>query len=210
MNKELIKKYFEEFKHWLNGGKVISKYTLLSEWSDCQDENIWRIPSKNITEVLIVIDDYYVEFRKALAEGKTIEYLGYKNEWKNLTENCRKLEGVCLSKLRIKPEEPKFKVGDWLVNTKYHSSKPFLVDEIWVNHIKEHGRTIGGTTVKTGNLKDFEIWQPAIGEWCVMYDTEEDPNANSITLQKWDGKGKWTPIPFIGQLPTYIKNSDES
>lgn len=43
-----------------------------------------------------------------------------------------------------------------------------------------------------------------------MYDTDEDPNASSVTLQKWDGKGKWTPIPFIGQLPPYIKDSDES
>ena len=45
MNKKLIKKYFEEFNHWLNGGKVISKYTLLSGWSNCQSEDIWRIPN---------------------------------------------------------------------------------------------------------------------------------------------------------------------
>ena len=116
MNKELIKTYFEEFKHWLNGGKVLSKYTLLPEWSDCQDENIWRIPSKNITKVLIVIDDEYVEFRKALAKGKAVEYLDFKNEWRDLKENCRKLEGVDLSRLRIKPERHKFKTDDWVVH----------------------------------------------------------------------------------------------
>ena len=120
MNKELIKKYFEEFNHWLNGGKVISKYTLLSGWSDCQSEDIWRIPDENISKVLIVIDDEYVELRKALAKGKAVEYLDFKNEWRDLRENCRKLEGVCLSKLRVKPERHKFKTGDWVIhNGKY-------------------------------------------------------------------------------------------
>lgn len=116
MNKELIKKYKAEFDHWLNGGKVISKYTLLSEWSDCQDEDIWRIPNEDISKVLIVINDEYVEFRKAIAKGKSVEYLEFKNEWRDLIENCRKLEGICLSRLRVKPEEPKFKTGDWVVH----------------------------------------------------------------------------------------------
>ena len=69
MNKELIKTYFEEFRHWLNGGKVLSKYTLLAEWSHHQTEDIWRIPDKDISKVLIVIDDEYREYRKALAEA---------------------------------------------------------------------------------------------------------------------------------------------
>ena len=109
MNKELIKKYFEEFKHWLNGGKVISKYTLIPTWSNCQSEDIWRIPDENISKVLIIIDDEYIEFREAIAKGKAVEYLDFKNEWRDLKENCRKLEGVSLEKLRIKPEGPKFK-----------------------------------------------------------------------------------------------------
>ena len=62
MNKQLIITYFEEFKHWLNGGKVISKYTLLSGWSNCQSEDIWKIHDENISKVLIIIDDEYIEF----------------------------------------------------------------------------------------------------------------------------------------------------
>lgn len=116
MNKKLIKDNKEAFDHWLNGGKVVSKYTLLSTWSNCQSEDIWRIPDKNISKVLIVIDDEYVEFRKALAKGKAVEYLDFKNEWRDLRENCRKLEGVCLSRLRIKPERHKFKTGDWVIH----------------------------------------------------------------------------------------------
>ena len=116
MNKQLIITYFEEFKHWLNGGKIISKYTLTPTWNDCQSEEIWRIPDKNISKVLIAIDDEYVEFRKALVEGKTVEYLDFRDEWRNLKENCRKLEGVDLSRLRIKPDVSKFKVGDWVIH----------------------------------------------------------------------------------------------
>ena len=68
------------------------------------------------TKVQITINDEYVEFRIALAEGKTVEYLGYKNEWRDLKENCRKLEGVFLSRLRVKPERHKFKKGDWVIH----------------------------------------------------------------------------------------------
>lgn len=117
MNKELIITYFEEFRHWLNGGKIISKYTLHSGWSDCQDEDIWRIPDKNISKVLIVINDEYVEFRKALAEGKTIEYnpkSQFHDRWDTvLTIDPSKDSSP--KNYRVKPEEPKFKVGDWVI-----------------------------------------------------------------------------------------------
>ena len=110
MNKELIITYFEEFKHWLNGGKVLSKYTLLAEWSDCQTEDIWRIPSKDISKVLIVINDEYVEFRKALAEGKTLQmYCKYDSIhpiWDDMTETIKSI-GFVMPKenYRVKPEE---------------------------------------------------------------------------------------------------------
>ena len=55
MNKELIDKNICEFMHWLRGGKVISKYTLLSGWSDCQSEDIWRIPDENISKQAIKV-----------------------------------------------------------------------------------------------------------------------------------------------------------
>lgn len=113
MNKEFIKTYFKEFEHWLNGGKVLSKYTLLPEWSDNQTEDIWRIPSKDISKVLIVINDEYVEFRKALAEGKTIQYIDREEYWNDIKFN---IDNYHLSKLRIKPESPKFKVGDFVIH----------------------------------------------------------------------------------------------
>ena len=127
MNKELIKTYFEEFKHWLNGGNVQVYYKKDDEPKWLTDEecieyeghdNFNHIMQNSLEpeDVLIIIDDEYIEFRKALAKGKAVEYLDFKNEWRDLRENCRKLEGVCLSRLRVKPEEPKFKTGDWVIH----------------------------------------------------------------------------------------------
>ena len=119
MNKELIKTYFEEFKHWLNGGKVLSKYTLTPTWSNCQSEDIWRIPDKNISKVLIVIDDEYVEFRKALAEGKIVEVATDYNDVDGYI--CKSIEDkefhyFNIDEIRIKPERHKFKTGDWVIH----------------------------------------------------------------------------------------------
>ena len=196
MNKELIKKYKTEFDHWLNGGKVISKYTLIPTWSNCQSEDIWRIPDKNISKVLIVINDEYATYRKALAEGKIVEVATDYNDvdgyiWKSMED--KEFHYFNINEIRIKPEEPQFKAGNWVVHP--DANAPWKLSKNSINHLD--------------NSK-LELWKPKLGEWCVMYDTEENPNADSITLQKWDGKDKWTPIPFIGQLPPYIKDSNES
>lgn len=157
MNKQLIKTYFEEFKHWLNGGKVISKYTLTPTWSNCQSEDIWRIPDENISKVLVVIDDEYVEFRKALAEGKAVEYLDFQNEWRDLRENCRKLEGVCLSDLRVKPKEPKFKVGDWVIHNGVAKRVTKAVDG-YIDSLDNEVAVI----MKEESL---ELWEPEDGKY---------------------------------------------
>ena len=120
MNKELIKKYKAEFDHYLSGGKILAYYKTDDDpkwWTDqeCVDfsglDNFSYMIRSVLSpdDVLIAIDNYYREFHIALAEGNIVEYLGYKNEWKNLTENCRKLEGIRLEELRIKPERHKFK-----------------------------------------------------------------------------------------------------
>src|SRR5574344_2330456 len=67
MNKELILKYKTEFDHWLNGGKL--RHKAYGKWE--QTNNIWSCRTADIAAV--VIDDQYVEFRKALADGKIIQ-----------------------------------------------------------------------------------------------------------------------------------------
>ena len=70
MNKQLIKKYKPEFDHWLNEGSVIINFDL--GWCQIATEFDW---SCNISvDALLVINDEYVEFRKALIEGKIIQF----------------------------------------------------------------------------------------------------------------------------------------
>ena len=127
MNKELIDKNICEFMHWLSGGNVQVYYKKDDEPKWLTDEecieyegydNFSHIMQNSLEpeDVLIIIDDEYIEFRCALANDKIVEYLDFRNEWRNLKENCRKLEGIDLSRLRIKPEVPKFKTGDWVIH----------------------------------------------------------------------------------------------
>lgn len=105
MNKELILKYKTEFDHWLHGGKL--RHKAYGKWE--QTNNIWSCRTADIAAV--VIDDEYVEFRKALAEGKTIQIAGlnpiahptiYKNSYVDM--ECG-LFDKAIELYRIKPEE---------------------------------------------------------------------------------------------------------
>ena len=84
MIKELIKKYKAEFDHWMNGGNVQAFYKKDDEPKWLTDEECIEYEGrdnfshiiKNLLgpdDVLIIIDDEYIEFRKALAEGKIIQ-----------------------------------------------------------------------------------------------------------------------------------------
>jgi hypothetical protein len=105
MNKELILKYKTEFDHWLNGGKL--RHKAYGKWE--QTNNIWSCRTADIAAV--VIDDQYVEFRKALAEGKIVQIAGlnptahptiYKNSYVDMEGG---LFDKAIELYRIKPEE---------------------------------------------------------------------------------------------------------
>ena len=214
MNKELIKKYKAEFDHWLNGGKVISKYTLTPTWSNCQSEDIWRIPDKNISKVLIVIDDEYVEFRKAMAEGKIVEYLNYRKEWKNLTENCRKLEGISIEDLRVKPERHKFKTGDWVIHNGVAKRVTKAVDG-YIDSLDNEVAVI----MKEESL---ELWEPE-DEKYFWYKNDlvkfhETQTNLGLLLESARGCSYYPAEknfedycePFIGKLPSNLKQDSKN
>lgn len=230
MNKELIKTYFDEFKHWLNGGNIQVYYKLdniLRWWTDKEfmescnngNDNFSHMIKYSLEpdDVLIVIDDEYVEFRKALAEGKTIQYnfgnyginrKDFPNIWKDLDLSIGILaDRACPENYRIKPEEPKFKVGDWITDG----------IEVWQH--KENCR------VK--NQINWNLWQPKPGEWCWVYDkTTRIPVLKKFVCMNTKGETDYTTAfpyevenidpssilhfryiePFIGQLPTILKD----
>ena len=211
MNKKLIKKYSNEFNHWINGGAIQAFYKKGSELKWRTDEE--SIQSNGYTnfefmilnslgqnDVLVVIEDSYLIYRKALAEGKEVEVAVDYNDvdgyiWKSMEDE--EFHHFNIDEIRIKPDAPKFKVGDWVVHN---------------GVIKQVTKAVDGLIDSLDNqvaviMKDesLELWEPKDGEWCIMYDTEENPNVTYIGLQKWNDKSKWKPIPFIGKLPPYIK-----
>ena len=116
MDKKFILEHRKEFDHWLNNGKLLvrsynyedKKY---SDWYSSHnvysDYELWQ---NSIYKPQIIIDDEYVELRKALIEGKTIQhnasYLYSRNEyWIDLQE-CSFPAPV--KTYRIKPDQPKF------------------------------------------------------------------------------------------------------
>ena len=209
MNKPLINKYKPEFDHWLNEGSVLINSDL--GWCPIAKEFTW---SCNISvDALLVINDEYSEFRKALAEGKIIQINNSKPEnWIDIDTD--KLANYNPSFLRIKPDEPKFKVGDFV---RYAYSTPARALEI--NNI--NGNRHYFTNSKMSCLEhELEPWTPVKGEWCWFYDNLDSKYShlaqfygmnisedNSLSTFMSSIITKWYYCePFLNSLPSYLKD----
>lgn len=118
MNKELIKKYKAEFTYWLNGGSVLlgirDSITSIIKWYPSVTDPFEEESTSG--ELLIIINDDYCTYRKALVEGKTVQaYYKFNDTWNDIIKPEFKDN---VSNYRIKPEEPKFKIGDFIRQTK--------------------------------------------------------------------------------------------
>ena len=207
MNKELINKYKPEFDHFLNEGKILYKHIHSIAW---WNDEPWDYSPVYITA--IIINDEYSEFRKALAEGKTIEYLGQSsNVWHEVPEPDFILHPTCY---RIKPDGPKFKVGDFV---RYVHSTPAKALEI--NNI--NGNRYYFTNSEMSCLEhELESWTPIKGEWCWFYDNLDSKYShltqfydmsisedNSLSTFMSSPITKWYYCePFINSLPSYLKD----
>ena len=119
MNKQLITTYFEEFKHWLNGGELLYAYiddTFSWKNMNAIDKNIYPVYARNPFQIsehhIIIINDEYATYRKALAEGKIVEVATDYNDvdgyiWKSMEDE--EFHHFSIDEIRIKPEEPQFK-----------------------------------------------------------------------------------------------------
>jgi len=85
MNIQLIKKFEQEFEYMLIGGNLQFTEDKLN-WFPFESKD-W---CKQYQSIQIVIDDDFVKFRKALAQGQKVEYnfgnssCEYPNIWKRL------------------------------------------------------------------------------------------------------------------------------
>ena len=219
MNLELIRKYEKEFLHMLHGGKL--KYFTGKEWLSYSSPEIWT----GNNDLKIVIDDMYLPYRTALAEGKTVQYkmgiIANSNEpkWFDLTpkefnsykvkdfwdKDLGNIKGV--GNYRIKPDEPKFKIGDYVRYIHANSPKPLQIVNInCERYYFENAKIIL-------RLDEIEKWEPRKGEVCIFwsdvtYSTVIGIFSNmnqekyvTITTQTWSNC-----MPFTGTLPPHMKD----
>lgn len=201
MNKELILKYKIEFDHSLYGGKLQVKF-VNDPWEEAPED----IFSYSTVNFVLVIDDAYIELRKALAEGKIIQL----NEAEKFSDQNRGWVDLSCTSLgsstnlfpveyyRIKPEEPKFKVGDWVRDGKniYQFIEPSSIYSY------------------ESSLQRCELWQPKPGEFCwFLNESKTHPTLATFTNKSLglyysdiSNDGFDFCEPFIGQLPTTLGN----
>ena len=212
MNKELIKENLDAFMHWLNGGAILSVYV-----GKHHDSNGWC----NITDIwekeeayLVVINDEYIELRKAIAEGKTVQIkiCGLITLWVELTEEMLPFNKSC--EYRIKPQEPDFEVGDWVTNKGKDPQRIIRIN----NEFLYFDRGSWCHPDPSGNFNNvLEHWKPNKNEWCWFSDYKTDAphlrQFNGLIDGKYSavtGGGIWNCCePFIGTLPTYFIEKEQ-
>lgn len=206
MNKELINKYKPEFEHWLNNGAVLmGKRDLFNntiKWYPSITNPFIEISES----IIIIIKDEYFTYRKALAEGKTIEYLGQSsNLWQELKDTNFNLHQTCY---RIQPDKPNFKVGDFVRYV--HST---LAKALEINNI--NGNRYYFTNSEMSCLEhELEPWTPVKNEWCWFYDSKSSKYAivsqfketwNAEFISITDAYWKFCE-PFLNSRPSYLKD----
>lgn len=100
MNKELVNKYWKEFCHWKDGGKLLYTEDLV-EWCDVPNEYKWDIDVCDW--VVLIINDEYVEYRKAVVEGKQLEWYAGGGHWIDY-DLVYPFHCTSVNKIRVKPE----------------------------------------------------------------------------------------------------------
>ena len=201
MTIEQIKKHKEIIKWFCDNltKGVWRKDCYTNNWHFC------RQPEFNDKDTYVQNDEY-AELRKALVDGKTVEYYEKNsyNKWFDITtKNRLQLTDFSIDTLRIKPDEPKFKIGDWVkikqngrltqLKSKEYCKPNAIYDKISDNYFL---------------IEDVELWKPKENELCVFWNNDNNDeyiirrikNFNLIQDEfciKWDNIA---PLEFIETL----------
>ena len=227
MNLELIKKYEKEFLHMLHGGKV------LMGKKDLVTNTIKWYPSvlnpfvETSNTIVVVIDDIYCTYRMALAEGKTVQFFNTKERLYDSSKPLHTWQDIDKihthgrpSDYRIKSEEPKIKVGDWVENSK---SSLRIIKQ--VTAVAEGCDTVTVGDKKVGInvmlITDLKLWEPKEGEICIFWKEDSEYNRAVIgRLKQILPNGNYVMdygsgctvtyskcMPFTGALPPHMKDN---
>ena len=223
MRKETILNYEKEFLAWCKGESILlgapaSMHEKPLVWREVRDFNDWKP-----LDTVYVLNDSYSTYRKALAEGKSIQMLCRYDKmepiWDDMTEVIKSIGFVDVKEnYRIKPEEPKFKVGDWVVEI--HSTTKAQVLELFGNQIRV--KFCYPDAIITTDSSDFIPWKPKKGEYCWFWNKGTTLTVLELLEIIDDGNRKYFAAmpniphslggyyqycePFFGTLPTELRN----
>ena len=210
MSREVILKYLTEFNAWVKGQEV---YVMFSNGGH---RLVNSLEDFNEDVKYIVLRDSYFFYRKALAEGKTIQL----NEAEKFDDSNRGWVDLSCKSLgkstnlfpvnyyRIKPDEPKFKVGDFVtpLNRDINCS-------VW-----KIDKVLSCNTLASGIIlldpRTIQPWTPVKGEWCWFYDSKSSKSAalaqfkeisNDYFMSITDTYWKCCE-PFLNSIPSYLKD----
>lgn len=74
MDKKIINKFKKEFDTWLDGEEVLCRYINEDFYADTGWMDLTENANFFSANCIYIIKDKYAELRKAIAEGKTIQY----------------------------------------------------------------------------------------------------------------------------------------
>ena len=212
MNLNLIRKYLPEFNSYVKGQPLLigfKRSTGVYKWKPL----VWEDWGNGLIGDFIIINDEYCTYRKAVAEGKQLQsrdrtsYLCSPTkygEWSDTNHTSFCLPVDCY---RIKPEEPEFKIGDYVRYIHANSPKPLQIVNInCERYYFENAKIIL-------RLDEIEKWEPREGEVCIFWNND----SNTAVIAKlryivstgtyrtehsyWDNC-----MPFTGALPPHIKD----
>jgi len=185
MNKEQITKHGEVIK-WFrdNMEKGVWYKTYKSDWVMLEE------PSFHI-EDYYAQNDEYAHIRKAQIDGKVIECKLVCSDAHFMWCSSSSLPDIYkedISSLRIKPEEPKFKVGDWVV----------YPDGETIRQVQPNSMLDGKSNA------EYNLWEPKEDEWVIYKDKEFGNQWNIIQFHK-GYIDKYYPTEYIKQIEKSLR-----
>ena len=197
MNKALINKYWKEFCHWKDDGEV-EVFTGLATgngWTTISHNYLWTSPN-----AILVISDEYVEYRKALAEGKTVERIYSRGTPNERWQECPIYTEFPLEDYRIKPDEPEFKVGDYII-TPNHGIR--LIHKI-------DNKNCYYDSVNTANkykMSELRLWTLELAddnEWVHYWNKRPEHSYSTCRKKDINTDNFEFIVPAIGQTPSQL------
>ena len=211
MNKNVIVAYEKEFMAWCKGTPVLMGFP-----SSMHDASVNKLSWKPVTDfkdwsaldTKYIIDNEYSEFRKALCEGKTIQFKDLTEAWNDLKDPKFKDEP---RHYRIKPEEPQFKEGDFVRYINSNNNKALKINNI------NCGFYYFDDTGMSLRIDEIIKWKPQAGELCWFTDTDSNVSVLAIfkgiseyrTFITKDNVRYDLCEPFLNSKPSWFKESSE-